>query len=463
MKQKLQSMFKCAEYFYNKAADYLITNYFPRHVEYLFNQFIKASLKYKEECKFDETSIQDLTGKLIIDKFVSVKFANLQYFSNKYKLIDKRKFRDLVLPTKMAKTHNEYWTFETPHHIKETAIFEAYTNYNTAIINYMCKVLCKLLHSIRTKLKFKLPEFSLKHKQNTYNIGIKKTAIKFAKNTFLVKYMKDLTYSIDSLEKSRCMRLIDGNFNRICDSKLISDNGNYFLCLVLNIKSKKSEPVYNIASIDPGVRTFQTVYSPEGVISKLGNNYNQLLVNKCKQIDKYNLIKDRIFIPPVLLLNDEQKSNTKSNRRRRHRLNKRINKKWKKIKNIVEELHKSTANYLVNNFQHILIPETNIKNMMKSYKRKINKTTVRGLSCLAHYKFRERLKQLAQRKGNNVVEVSEAYTSKTCGLCGFIDEELGGKKIFECKCGYVCDRDIHGARNIYIRALNNIWERSSLE
>jgi len=98
--------------------------------------------------------------------------------------------------------------------------------------------------------------------------------------------------------------------------------------------------------------------------------------------------------------------------------------------------------------------------MVKSYKRKINKTTVRGLLCLSHYKFRERLKQLAKRTGNNVIEVSEAYTSKTCGSCGHMDENLGGKKTFECSCGYKCDRDIHGARNIYIRAINNIWDRS---
>ena len=45
--------------------------------------------------------------------------------------------------------------------------------------------------------------------------------------------------------------------------------------------------------------------------------------------------------------------------------------------------------------------------------------------------------------------VDEAYTSKTCGCCGVLNETLGGSKKFHCKsCGTAVDRDVNEARNI---------------
>ena len=49
--------------------------------------------------------------------------------------------------------------------------------------------------------------------------------------------------------------------------------------------------------------------------------------------------------------------------------------------------------------------------------------------------------------------VSEAYTSKTCGRCGWQHPLLGGAETFECEnCGLHIGRDINASRNIYIRA-----------
>jgi transposase len=63
---------------------------------------------------------------------------------------------------------------------------------------------------------------------------------------------------------------------------------------------------------------------------------------------------------------------------------------------------------------------------------------------------------------------TEEYTSKTCGRCGTIGakrrirpegyiNEVGSKDIFTCnKCKLVVDRDVNGARNIYIKTINKI-------
>ena len=51
-----------------------------------------------------------------------------------------------------------------------------------------------------------------------------------------------------------------------------------------------------------------------------------------------------------------------------------------------------------------------------------------------------------------IVEVGEAYTSKTCEECGTLHQKLGGNKVFKCpKCNHTADRDLHAAKNILLR------------
>ena len=39
-----------------------------------------------------------------------------------------------------------------------------------------------------------------------------------------------------------------------------------------------------------------------------------------------------------------------------------------------------------------------------------------------------------------------------CSSCGHIKDNLGGAKVYKCKaCGAVMDRDINGAKNIFLR------------
>jgi hypothetical protein len=80
--------------------------------------------------------------------------------------------------------------------------------------------------------------------------------------------------------------------------------------------------------------------------------------------------------------------------------------------------------------------------------------TVRQMSFLSHYKFKQRLIAKAAVRGVKVLVVSEHYTSKTCGSCGRLKEDLGSAKTFRCDhCAAVLDRDCNGARNILLRAI----------
>jgi putative transposase len=79
----------------------------------------------------------------------------------------------------------------------------------------------------------------------------------------------------------------------------------------------------------------------------------------------------------------------------------------------------------------------------KNKVRIINKTTTRSMLSMSHYKFRETLKQVSERFDTKVYVCCEAYTTKTCGMCGFIKEDMEGNTIYICdNCNMILDRDI---------------------
>ena len=88
---------------------------------------------------------------------------------------------------------------------------------------------------------------------------------------------------------------------------------------------------------------------------------------------------------------------------------------------------------------------------------RLHRTTKRRMLNLQHYKFKQRLLSKSNLFTDTDVKiVCEAYTSKTCGLCGELKNNLGGNKTFKCDsvgCGFECDRDVNGARNIYLKYL----------
>ena len=125
-----------------------------------------------------------------------------------------------------------------------------------------------------------------------------------------------------------------------------------------------------------------------------------------------------------------------------------------RICNLVDECHRKTALWLVQTFDVIIIPKFNGGQMGRRKHRKIGSRTVRKIMTWAHSRFRGRLVSKAEEFGKQVSVVSEAYTSKTCSRCGWVHQRLGGRKVFRCgRCALEIDRDVNGARGIFLRAL----------
>ena len=83
------------------------------------------------------------------------------------------------------------------------------------------------------------------------------------------------------------------------------------------------------------------------------------------------------------------------------------------------------------------------------------------IQFLSDYRFKQFLKYKAEEYSCEVVEVSEAYTSRTCTRCGK-QQNIGSKKIMKCSCGLVLDRDLNGARNIFLKNIHLASKDSSI-
>jgi putative transposase len=84
--------------------------------------------------------------------------------------------------------------------------------------------------------------------------------------------------------------------------------------------------------------------------------------------------------------------------------------------------------------------------------RKIRSKTVWSMLTFAHYRFKLFLKHKAFEYGKTVLDVCEAYTSKTHPETGEV-RNVGSAKRIKLLNGDWVNRDIVGARNILLRAL----------
>lgn len=135
--------------------------------------------------------------------------------------------------------------------------------------------------------------------------------------------------------------------------------------------------------------------------------------------------------------------------------------RWR-IKDLRDELHAKTARFLVDNFDIILIPTFDTSQMVTRAGRKLHSKSVRALLTWAHSTFKERLKVIAAQTGKLVIEVNEAYTSKTCSWSGEI-VNVGSSEYIRGSDGIQMHRDVNGARGIFLRALAELPLLESLQ
>jgi len=219
------------------------------------------------------------------------------------------------------------------------------------------------------------------------------------------------------------------------DCRLVKAYGDYYLTVPEEVSRQQSENQGHVVALDPGIRTFITFFS-ESSFGEIGISANIQIQKLCFRLDK--------------VISKIAKAKCKSKRR----LKLAATRLRGKIKNLVDELHKKTARFLVDNFDIILLPTFETSRMSKKAKRRIRSKSVRQMLTLSHYRFKQFLKHKAFETNKVVIDVNEAYTSKTVSWTGEIIHNLGGAKFIKSPTdGRVMPRDLNGARGIFLRAL----------
>lgn len=222
--------------------------------------------------------------------------------------------------------------------------------------------------------------------------------------------------------------------DEVRDSRLAYDAGHWYLCVAHHAPQEPPAQQARIVALDPGVRTFLTMFS-ETSFGWLGHHDSGRIQRLCTHLDV--LLSDIASAP----------------RQKKAGMRRAANKIRRRIKNLVNELHCKVAHFLCTNFDIILLPTFETKQMTARAGRKLRKPSVRQMLTLSHYKFRQRLLDKARQFGKQVVLVSESYTSKTVSWTGELLSKLGGSQVIIASDGTRMDRDLNGARGILVRFL----------
>ncbi len=229
------------------------------------------------------------------------------------------------------------------------------------------------------------------------------------------------------------------------DGRLTLAYGEYYLVVSEQVQPAQTDNQGRLVALDPGVRTFMTFFS-ENSFGWLGNDSNLYIQKLCFRLDK--------------LVSRISKASAKQKRRRKNA----ASRLRCKIKNLVKELHHKTARFLVDNFDVILLPTFETAQMVSKSRRKLRNKSVRQMLTLSHYEFKLFLKWKAWEQSKVVIDCNEAYTSKTVSWTGEIINNLGGARtIKSLSTGLRMNRDLNGARGIFLRAwVDTPWLREYL-
>lgn len=220
-----------------------------------------------------------------------------------------------------------------------------------------------------------------------------------------------------------------------CSCKILYErySNRYYLLVPQIVEQIDTLKTQKIIALDPGIRTFMTGLSENEAI-KICTNGTEKIKPILEYLDKINNLKF-----------DKAIKNCKY---------KKITKRcYKRIDNLIKELHWKTINYLTNHYKIILIGDLSIKRVINNETSLLSNMTKRVGSFLSFYKFKQRLQYKCNIKGCKYSEVNERWTSALCSCCGnYYNETLAGSKIYKCpKCKTIIDRDINGCRGIYLK------------
>ena len=211
------------------------------------------------------------------------------------------------------------------------------------------------------------------------------------------------------------------------DCRLVKQNNEYWLIVPIPfVIQEKTKPV-NYCGIDPGVKTFMTVFGNQGCMEY---KHNEEILKKLD--DKIKNMKDKRII------------------KRKRVLKRKIRKTEKRKENLINELHWKTISNLLKTNDFIFYGDIKSHDIVRKGK---NRTLNTSMNNLKFYKFKERLLFKAIERGKRVFETKEQYTTQTCSFCGNVYKP-GLSRVYHCsKCRKIIGRDVNAAKNILMKGI----------
>ena len=413
----IKEWFNTCNYLYNKANEYV------KHKKYKPNFMTLRDLLITNNTKKNnivyinlDSEIKELHNKKKqIEKELNNNKHNEELIKNKNYYIDLIKQKNKIKREKAKEIKPEKnnivneWELRTPKEIRAYAIDELCNAYKTAFENLKKK------NILTFDIKFR-------KKKDCNCITIPKNFIKIKDNNmFLAPTFLGKNKKIKFYNKNKNLKIEN-------DCKLKKINNNYYLLIPEQIKEEKKKiNTENYCGIDPGVRTFMTLFNNNKIVEYKHN---------------HNLIK---------LLNkriDELKK-----RRKRKNKRKLLNKLEKRKKNLIDEIHWKTITDITSFNDIIFYGNINNHDIVKNSN---NTYLNRDINDLKFYLFKERLIFKSLIKNKYVILVNEAFTTKTCSCCGSRYEICKSKTYICSKCNNTMDRDINAAKNILLKGIINL-------
>ena len=304
------------------------------------------------------------------------------------------------------------WSKNVPTHLFDRAISECSVNYKS------------LVEKVKATGKKCNLSYKSRRRSITETITLEAGMIsKKKKNTLFPTTVGTVKTTEDFIQPKHECKL---EYNR--------KTKEWFFILVKEFKQTDINHKNDICSIDPGEKAFLTVYSPDNsghVVSIAENNRSSKMYQKLKRVDELISKKTKI-----------------KNKKKKNGLTRAIHRLYKKVKNLRDDLHKKSCNFLCKNYKNIVVPEYKSKSMLSN----LNNNVCRSMSTLSFYMFRKRLEHKCLEYGCKLYIVGEEYTSMTCGNCGILNKPKDRE--YHCSnCNTTIHRDYNGARNILLKQL----------
>ena len=343
-----------------------------------------------------------------------------EILETKILIVDKtRELLDFAKTIKSVKNPNvDDFELEVPKDVRSEAVDDVCKAYKTCLTNLK-------EGTIKT--------FDIFYKNNQSQdkcLAITKKLIKFKKSTNVHKIVINSmgpSCKIFNISKRMSKQISLENIEITNTCRLTKTNGYYYLHVPVKefiITTEIKEKEIRYGGIDPGLRTFMTVYKPSYCTEY---NFNLWY------IDNINKKMDKI----------------KHKKKVKNRYKKLIKYEIQK-KNHINQLHWLTIKHLLDNNNVIFYGDINSHNIVKNNpNHKLNQ----HVNDLKFYQFKQRLLYKSILRNKFVIPIKENYTTKTCSSCGH-QNEVGSSKIFNCNgCKITIGRDLNASKNILLKGL----------